>query len=206
MYSSGIKENGSRAGGMVLVVSGPSGVGKSSVVKHLLKDSSYVLSVSATTRPKRPDEENGREYRFLDRNEFERLIGKGHFIEHVELFGNYYGTPRDPLQEAVCAGKIYVLDIDVQGAIRLRDAKQDGLYVLLKPPKMVELERRLRGRATEDDEQLRERIGHAKCELDQTEYYDAEVVNDTLNAAVEKIKNLVERYLQNQSPDQGGAR
>jgi guanylate kinase len=195
MCSSGEKGADAPPRGMVLVVSGPSGVGKSTVVKRLLEDRRFVLSISATTRPRRPGEENGREYHFLSRDEFKRWIEGNRFIEYVELFGNYYGTPLKPLQEAVRGGKVYVLDIDVQGAIRLRGVKQVGLYVLLKPPDTAELERRLRGRATEGDEQLQERISHAKWELAQTRYYDTEVVNDNLDKAVQEIKSLVESHL-----------
>ena len=177
--------------GLVLVVSGPSGVGKSTIVKRLLEDERCMLSVSATTRAKRPGEEDGREYHFLDREEFERWIREDRFIEHVELFGNYYGTPRKPLEDAVMAGFVYLLDIDVNGAIRLRDAGLEGLYVLIAPPGMDALEKRLRGRGTENEEQLEKRISHAKWELEQEKYYDRTVINDELDRAVKEIGELV---------------
>jgi guanylate kinase len=188
------REKGVRAEkkGTVLIVSGPSGVGKSTIVKMLLEDPRWCLSVSATTRPRRPGEKDGREYHFLGRDEFERWIEENRFIEHVKLFGHYYGTPRAPLEQAVRGGKVYILDIDVQGAIRLREAKQDGLYVLLRPPGMKELEKRLRDRGTEGSEQLQERISHAKWELAQGQYYDHAVVNDSLDRAVEEIRSIVE--------------
>jgi guanylate kinase len=189
-------EKGTSGKGLVLVLSGPSGVGKSTIVKRLLEDARYVLSISATTRDKRPGEKDGREYSFLGKTEFERRIEENRFIEHVMLFGNYYGTPREPLQRAVREGRIYVLDIDVKGAIRLREAGQEGLYVLLKPPDVEELEKRLRGRGTEGDKQLRERISHAGWELEQDKYYDNVVVNDKLDRAVREIKDLAQNRLQ----------
>lgn len=174
------------------MVSGPSGVGKSTIVKRLLEDPRYVLSVSATTRPKRPGEEEGREYYFLGRGQFRRWIDEGKFIEHVELFDNCYGTPAEPLREAVSAGKVFVLDIDVQGAIRLRGEKVEGIYILLEPPDMGALRKRLEGRATESDGQLRERVEHAGWELGQKKYYDHCVVNDSVDRAVEEIRSIVD--------------
>jgi guanylate kinase len=195
MCSSGETSPGGTGRGVVLVVSGPSGVGKSTIVKRLLEDPRYVLSVSATTRPRRPGEEEGREYYFLSREQFRRWIDEGKFIEHVELFENFYGTPAEPLRKAVAQGRVYVLDIDVQGAIRLRGEKLDGIYVLLEPPGMEELEKRLKGRATESPEQLRERVDHAEWELGQREYYDYCVVNDSVGRAVEQIRSVVDSRL-----------
>ncbi len=184
-------QGSAHAKGLALVVSGPSGVGKSTIVKRLLEDSRCMLSVSATTRARRPDEEDGREYHFLEKGEFERWIQEDRFIEHVELFGNCYGTPREPLNDAVRSGRIYILDIDVHGAIRLREAGLEGLYILIAPPSVEELERRLKGRGTEDRQQLARRISHAKWELDQKEYYDRVVVNDSLDRAAEEIRGIV---------------
>lgn len=195
MCSSGEENSGDAGRGTVLVVSGPSGVGKSTIVKKLLTHPRYVLSVSATTRPMRPGEEEGREYYFLSTEQFKRWMDEGKFIEHVELFGNYYGTPAKPLRDAVNEGKVYVLDIDVQGAIRLRGEKVEGIYILLEPPGMDELEKRLKGRATESEEQLRERVGHAEWELDQKEYYDHCVVNDSVDRAVKQIRSIVNSRL-----------
>jgi guanylate kinase len=191
MSSSGTGGAGGSGRGVVLVVSGPSGVGKSTIVKRLLEDADYVLSVSATTRPRRPGEQEGREYHFLSREEFRRWVEEGKFIEHVELFGNCYGTPAGPLRDAVRNGKVFVLDIDVQGAIRLREKKLEGIYVLLEPPGMEELEKRLKGRATESEEQLRERVGHARWELAQKKYYDHFVVNDDVDGAADRIRSIV---------------
>lgn len=195
MSSSGAEGPGGSGRGVVLVVSGPSGVGKSTIVKRLLEDPRYVLSVSATTRPRRPGEEEGREYYFLNKEQFGQWVNEGKFIEHVELFGNCYGTPAKPLRDAVNAGKVYMLDIDVQGAIRLREQKLEGIYVLLEPPGMKELEKRLKGRATESEEQLRERVGHAEWELGQREYYDHCIVNDSVDRAVEQIRSVVDSRL-----------
>ena len=195
MCSSGELKPAGNGRGTVLVVSGPSGVGKSTIVKKLLEHPRYVLSVSATTRPIRPGEEDGREYYFLSKEQFRQWIDEDKFIEHVELFGNCYGTPAKPLRDAVNEGKVYVLDIDVQGAIRLRRENVEGIYILLEPPGMEELEKRLKGRATESEDQLRERVGHAQWELDQKEYYDHCVVNDSVDRAVERIRSIVDSRL-----------
>jgi guanylate kinase len=170
-------------------------VGKSTIVKKLLEHPRYVLSVSATTRPIRPGEKESREYYFLSKEQFRRWIEERKFIEHVKLFGNYYGTPAEPMKKAVSEGKVYVLDIDVQGAIRLREEGVEGIYVLLEPPDMEELEKRLKGRATESEEQLRERVGHARWELDQKKYYDYCVVNDSVDRAVGQIRSIVDGRL-----------
>lgn len=195
MCSSGGEKPGETWTGVVLVVSGPSGVGKSTIVKKLLEHPRYVLSVSATTRAMRPGEKEGREYHFLSKERFRQWIEEGKFIEHVELFGNCYGTPAEPMKKAVNEGKVFVLDIDVQGAIRLREEGVEGIYVLLEPPGMEDLEKRLKGRATESEEQLRERVGHARWELDQKKYYDHCVVNDSVDRAVGHIRSIVDGRL-----------
>jgi len=177
--------------GKLVVISGPSGAGKSTVCTHLVKDPRVQMSISATTRAPRSGEVDGREYYFLAREEFERRIRAGEFIEHAEVFGNLYGTPRAPLEEAIRRGKVYLLDIDVQGATQLMKQYPDGTYIFLEPPDFDELSRRLGGRRTESAEQLSTRLGTAPKEMAVRDKYTHRVVNDDLNRAIAEIRRII---------------
>ena len=172
---------GFRPRGFPLVLSGPSGVGKTSVVSHLLAlGGDVVFSVSATTRPRREGETEGREYFFYDEERFQRGVESGEFVEHASVHGRWYGTPTAPLQAALAEGKIVILDVDVQGGRSLRRACPDGVFVFVYPPSLEALEARLRGRATDLPQVIAERLANAPGEMARYVEYDYVIVNDDL--------------------------
>jgi len=177
--------------GRMVVISGPSGSGKSTICKRLMQDIRVVFSVSATTRAKRPGEVDGREYHFLTKEEFKRRVERGEFLEHAEVYGNMYGTLRAPMQKVLAEGKIYLLEIDVQGANQLRALGEPGTYIFIAPPDSEELRRRLAQRGTETPEMLERRLHKAEDELRERAKYDHVVTNDELERAVGEIRKLI---------------
>jgi guanylate kinase len=181
------------ARGDLFVVSAPSGTGKSSLLtrlRHLLPD--LVVSVSHTTRAPRPGEENGRHYFFTDRNEFEAMVQAGEFLEHALVFGrDYYGTARGPVVEAVEQGQDVYLDIDYAGMRQVKAAWPEAVTIMLLPPSMDELARRLRGRGTETEPEIAGRLETAKAEIAASPEYDYLVVNDRLSRAVEVVRSII---------------
>lgn len=176
--------------GQMVVISGPSGSGKSTLCKRLLEDPRVHFSVSATTRQPRVGEVDGRDYRFLEPETFRRLIREGAFIEHAEVHGNMYGTLRAPMEEALERGEVYLLEIDVQGALQLRALKEPGLYVFIAPPDMEVLRRRLVGRGTDAPEVVERRLKKAEDEMREAVKYDHVVVNDDLERALAEVRSL----------------
>ena len=177
--------------GRMVVISGPSGSGKSTICKRLLEDPRVVFSVSATTRKVRDGEVDGRDYHFLSREEFKRRVERGEFIEHAEVFGNMYGTLRAPMQEALAEGKLYLLEIDVQGALQLKALGEPGIYIFVAPPDFAELRRRLVKRNTETAEMLERRLHKAEDEYRERAKYDHIVVNGDLDLAVKEIRTIM---------------
>jgi guanylate kinase len=179
--------------GLLVVIAGPSGVGKGTVhtrVRAALPDS--VLSVSATTRPARAHEREGVDYRFVDRASFEGMVARGDLLEWAEYAEHLYGTPRAPIEVAVADGRIVVLDIEVQGALQVREQDPDALLVFLSPPSFDELERRLRARGTEGEEDLARRLEIAHREVAERERFDVVVVNDDLDRCVDEVVAAIE--------------
>lgn len=174
----------------MLLISGPSGSGKSTICKRLLEDPRVVFSVSATTRVPRPGERDGVDYHFLSKEEFRRRIGAGAFLEHAEVYGNMYGTLRAPMEEALAAGKVFLVEIDVQGALQLKALDVPGIYVFVAPPTLELLRKRLAGRGTESPEVLERRLQKAEDEYRERVKYDHVVVNDDLERAVNEIRAL----------------
>lgn len=181
----------------LIVLSAPSGAGKTTVARHLLETiPEAVFSVSATTRPRRNGEIDGRDYHFLSREEFERKISEGELIEYEEIFGNYYGTLRTPTEEALRQGNVMIFDVDVKGALSLKHAYPDDTFlVFIAPPSLEELELRLRHRGTETEEQIRRRLERAAMEMNYRDQFDATIVNDDLSYTLKQAHALVERAI-----------
>ena len=180
--------------GKLVVISGPSGVGKSTIVSQLLKRTSVEFSVSATTRQPRPGEVDGRDYMFVSRQQFQQMIADEQLLEWAEVFGQLYGTPARPVNQAVKAGKNIVLDIDVQGAIQVHRLMPDATFVLICPPDEETLADRLKGRGTETPDALARRLAKATDELNTATasgIYNEKVINDDLEAAIEQVVNIV---------------
>lgn len=182
----------------LIIISGPSGAGKSTVVRQLLTQSKLPLqlSVSATTRRPRPGEQDGREYRFLSHQQFSEQRAAGGFLECKEVFGqgDWYGTPRDAVTAGLKAGKWVVLEIDVQGMLSVVEQMPDAITIFVHPRSTEELERRLRGRGTESDASLRRRLQVAQDEMASRDRYRHQVVNDTVDQAVQEICEILSSY------------
>lgn len=174
--------------GLLAVISAPSGGGKGTILKELFaRDENLRLSVSATTRAPRPGEEHGKQYYFLSRKEFEELIAQGKMLEHAEYVGNYYGTPRDPVEEWLSQGRDVVLEIEVQGGAQVKKLMPECVSIFILPPSMKVLGERLRGRGTEAEETVQKRLATARQEIPQAKEYDYLVFNDRLEDAVKDI-------------------
>jgi len=182
---------GGKNTGRLFVISGPSGSGKTSIVHELKGLPGVFYSVSVTSRRPRPGERDGRDYRFLTREEFERMAAEGGLAEYAEVAGNLYGTPKKPLQEALEKGLAALVDVDVQGAMQIRESFPEALLVFIKPPSMEVLERRLRSRGTESEEAIERRLTLARREMEYLPEYDVEIENDDLENAVSKVKALI---------------
>jgi guanylate kinase len=179
--------------GLMLVLSSPSGAGKTTLSRRLLdQDKGVTLSVSVTTRQKRPGEENGRDYYFIDRKRFDAMVEKGDLLEWAEVFDNYYGTPVKPVMDALAAGRDVLFDIDWQGTQQLRDrAPGDLVSVFVLPPSVPELERRLKARAQDDYETIHRRMAKAANEMSHWAEYDYVIVNHDLDQAFAEVKAVL---------------
>lgn len=177
--------------GMLIVFSGPSGCGKGTMMAQILKDERFTVSVSATTRAPREGEIEGRSYFFLTKEEFQRRITENRLLEYAEYCGNYYGTPREAVEERLEEGKNVILEIEVLGAFQVKERFPDTLLVFVIPPSFQELERRLRARGTETEEAVLARVARAKEELSQARRYDYVIENDRLEDAVADFFTIV---------------
>ena len=178
--------------GCLIVVSGPSGTGKGTVCTSLLTAHPEIAySISATTRQPRDGERNGVNYYFLEKPAFERMIADGELLEWAEVYGHYYGTPLRPIREKLADGQDILLEIDTQGALKVQEKCPDGIFIFLLPPSLTELERRIRGRGTEDEKELARRLAAAQKEIDVAHRYRYAVVNDKVDTAVAKIAAIL---------------
>ena len=179
--------------GMLIVLSGPSGVGKGTVRKEIFsrEDNTFHYSVSMTTRKKRPGEVDGKDYFFVSKEEFENNIQTGQMLEYAKYVDNYYGTPLKYIDETLDAGKDVFLEIEVNGAMQVRSKRPDGVFIFLTPPDLMELKQRLIHRGTDSMEVINKRIHKAFSEIEMMQNYDYAVVNDEVPNAVEKIKEII---------------
>ena len=178
--------------GKTFIICGPSGVGKGTVVARLL--ASYpklYFSVSATTRPPRPGEVDGKHYHFLSGEQFQRWIDEDAFLEHAEFVGNLYGTPKLYVDKAMDQGRDVILDIEIQGAEQVHRRRPEAIRIYVAPPSWAELERRLIGRGTEDMEKVRRRLERGKEEFAVARDFDYFVINDTVDRAVEELRAIL---------------
>lgn len=180
--------------GRVFIVSGPSGCGKSTVLGEVFRHyKNYHFSVSATTRAPRPGERDGVEYFFITEARFDEMVEKGEFLEHARYAKCSYGTPRSPVEEKLAEGVDVFMDIEVQGARQVKAAMPEAVSIFIAPPSLEELERRLRGRATDSEEKIRLRLETAKIELREAPHYDHLVVNDDYLKAAAEILEIIDR-------------
>ena len=179
--------------GILVVVSGFSGAGKGTLMKQLVRTyDTYALSVSMTTRPPRPGETDGREYFFVSREAFEQKIRENGLIEYARYCGNYYGTPREYVERQLLAGKDVILEIEIQGAQKVKEMFPSALLLFVTPPGIKELRRRLSGRGTETEDVIKERLCRAQAEAEGIEAYDYLVINDDLDTCVEQMHGLIQ--------------
>lgn len=188
-------QNQNSVKGRIIIISGPSGVGKSTICSQLVKrlDNIY-LSLSATAREKKNGEQDGKEYHFIGRDEFERQIKAGNFIEYARVFGNLYGTPKDKLEQALKQGKTAILEIDVQGAQNVKKVYPDAKLIFVMPPKHAELQKRIDTRGRDDHEDIEKRLQGAGLEIAAGwQHYEYIVINDDLEQAVEEIAGIIKK-------------
>ncbi len=177
--------------GRLIVLSAPSGCGKGTILNEVGKDDNFYISVSATTRAPRDGEVDGVNYRFISRDEFMSLIDCGNMLEYAEYCDNLYGTPLDKVNEELEKGKNVILEIEVVGAMKVRELRPDAVFIFVIPPSLKELERRLRDRGTETEEVIQARIAKAREEIPYASKYDYVIVNDALEKAVEDFKAVI---------------
>lgn len=179
--------------GLLIVLSGPSGVGKGTVRKAIFdsEGTEFEYSVSMTTRGMREGEVEGEDYFFRSRDEFEALIDAGEMLEYAQYVGNYYGTPLEYVNRTLDTGKDVFLEIEVQGAMKVKEKVPDGVFIFLTPPDLAELKSRIVGRGTDELGVIEERMEVAKAEIEMMSHYDYAVVNDQVDLAVERIKHII---------------
>jgi guanylate kinase len=195
VYAGAGMTNTNNGKGKVVIVSGPSGVGKSTICKEILRKLDYIyLSVSVTTRPKSEAEVDGQDYWFVSEEDFRNRIEKDLLLEHAEVFGHLYGTPKDKVDEVLQAGKVVILEIDVQGAIKARAVYPDAVMIFILAPSQKDLAKRLNHRGREADEAAEERLNGASAEIAAAwQYYEYMVINEDLQQAVNECVQIIEK-------------
>ena len=177
--------------GKLFIVSGPSGTGKGTICKRLIDETDVEISVSMTTRQPREGEIDGKSYYFTTKEDFQKAIADGGFLEWAEVYGNYYGTPKAKVEEKLAAGIDVLLEIDIQGALNVKEAYPNGIFIFILPPTMTELRKRLTGRGTDSEESINLRLSETLKEVSYIDKYDYCVVNGDLDEAVARVKSIV---------------
>ena len=178
--------------GKIIILSAPSGAGKTSLGRALMEKMPNVTwSVSHTTRSPRPGEIDGRDYHFVSRDEFQRLLDEGDFLEYAEVYGNWYGTSRSALEKQLAEGKIVLLDIDWQGARQIRQLYPDAVSIFIMPPSINELENRLRKRGQDAEDVIQKRLAAAKADMSRADEYDKVIVNDDFDVALTELLDFI---------------
>lgn len=205
---SALEEMKANRRGIMVVLSSPSGAGKTTLTRMLLNENpDMAMSVSATTRQPRPGEKDGEDYYFISKNKFTEMVDNEEFLEYAKVFDNFYGTPRAPVEQALGDGRDVVFDIDWQGAQQLTQAAADDLVkIFILPPNMVELEKRLRTRAQDSDEVIAKRMSKSENEISHWPEYDYVIVNEDVNIAMNELRTIVasERMRRRRQPWLGG--
>jgi len=180
--------------GLMLVLSSPSGAGKTTITRRLMEhDKHLTMSISATTRPRRPGEVNGEDYQFVEVAEFNDMVDKGDMLEHAKVFGNYYGTPRKPVEAALSSGNDVIFDIDWQGTQQRSElAREDLVTIFILPPSRTELERRLRTRAQDTEEVINYRMARAADEMTHYQEYDYVLINEDIDVCLGQVKTILD--------------
>ena len=177
--------------GKLFVISGPSGAGKGTIVNRVVSETDLQFSVSMTTREPREGEIDGVHYFFVNEEEFKKTIKDNGFLEHADIYGNHYGTPKTQVLERLDNGIDIILDIEMQGALQVRENYPDGVFIFILPPSLTELRKRLTNRGTETPEKIEIRLGHTLKEMEYLDKYDYLVINDDLDTAVNEVKSII---------------
>lgn len=177
--------------GLLFIISGPAGSGKGTIVSRVRELAQFDFSVSATTRAPRPNEEHGVHYYFIDKAEFEHKIENGDMLEYAQYVGNYYGTPKKPVEDALEAGRNIVLDIEVKGALQVKEKMPEAVMIYILPPDYETLLSRIRGRGTETEEVIQKRMNEARTEIQTFPKYDYVVINDTVEEAAADVLSIL---------------
>lgn len=186
---SGATTKDSPSSGKLIVLTGPSGVGKGTLMRSLLaRHPELYYSVSATTRSPRPGEIDGKDYYFISRSKFEQLVAAGEFLEWAEFAGNYYGTPREPVINQICSGKLVLLEIELKGARQIRRSFPEALSIFIMPPSFSELEKRIRTRGQDSEEAIARRLRRAQDEINAADEFDIQIVNDDFETTLKSIE------------------
>jgi guanylate kinase len=189
-------EPGTRTRGKLVVISGPSGSGKTTIAREIMgRNPSLTFSVSATTRRKRENEVEGRDYFFLTREEFLKRVDEGGFVEWEELYDDYYGTLKSEIERAIANGRHLLFDVDVNGALSIKRQYPGSLLIFIRPPSLEVLRQRLMGRRTEDQAAFAKRLGRVPMELEKGNGFDFQIVNDELPRVLEGVQTIVQEYL-----------